>query len=79
MREEALNIEHEKRCLENDRKREEEVAKVKDEYRDKLEARLQTEVANIKEMYGEILQRLPKVTVRQFDGRHEEVGNKSSG
>lgn len=40
------------------------IATVKDEYRDKMEERLQNEVKGIKEMYGQILERLPNVTAR---------------
>lgn len=67
LREERLEVEAEKKELERDRKSQAEIAAVKDEYRDKLEKRLQTEVDNIKAMYSEILQRLPTVSVRQVD------------
>lgn len=40
------------------------IATVKDEYRDKMEERLEGEVKNMKEMYGQILERLPNVTAR---------------
>lgn len=67
LREERLEVENEKKNLERDREKEKAIATVKDEYRDKMEARLQKEVENIKAMYSEILQRLPKVSVRQMD------------
>lgn len=73
MREEALNMEHEKKVLQCERERDAAIAEVKDEYRDKLEARLQVEVTNMKDMYREILQRLPKVSVRQIDGKTEHT------
>ena len=57
-------IELEKKTAELERAKHNEVAKVKDDYRDKMEVRLQTEVATIKEMYGEVLKRLPNVTAR---------------
>jgi len=74
IREEKLEVENERKNLERDRQQQEAIATVKDEYRDKLEKRLQTEVNNIKEMYGQILQRLPTVTVRQRDSVSEKVG-----
>lgn len=74
MREEALNLDFEKRCMENERNRDGEIARVKDAYRDKMEKRLETEVTNIKEMYEKILERLPKVSIRQMDTRHEDIG-----
>lgn len=57
-------IELEKKTAELERAKHNEVAEVKDDYRDKMETRLQTEVTNMKEMYGQILERLPKVTAR---------------
>jgi predicted metal-dependent hydrolase len=64
MKESELNMKHETLQLERDRAKDAEVAKVKDQYRDKLEAFLQQQVKDIKEMYGEILGRLPNVNVR---------------
>lgn len=64
MKESQLNMAHETRQLERDRAKDSEVATVKDQYRDKLEAFLQQQVKDIKEMYGEILGRLPNVNVR---------------
>ena len=60
---ERKEIELEKEKVKLEREKASEIATVKDEYRDKLEARLQTEVVNIKEMYGEILTRLPNINV----------------
>ena len=79
IREERIEVENEKKNLERDREKEREIAKVKDEYRDKMEKRLQTEVDNIKEMYTEILSRLPKVTVRQMDYTEEKIGGAAEG
>ena len=73
IREERMEVENEKKYLERDRSKESAIAAVKDEYRDKLEVRLQTEVDNIKEMYGQILERLPTVTVRQRDSVKETI------
>ena len=64
IREEQLDVEYEKKVVELERQQQEAIATVKDEYRDKLEARLQTEVDNIKEMYAQILERLPNVTAK---------------
>lgn len=76
LREERIAVENERAALERDREKEAAIATVKDEYRDKMEKRLQTEVDRIKEMYSEILQRLPKVSVRQFD-QHDTQERKS--
>lgn len=70
---ERIEVENEKKQLERDRVQQEAIAKVKDEYRDKMERRLETEVKNIKSMYDEILKRLPTVTVRQQDVRSEHI------
>lgn len=67
LKEERLKVEVERAALERDRTMEKAIADVKDKYRDKLEQRLQTEVDNIRKMYSEILERLPKVSVRQLD------------
>jgi histone H3/H4 len=67
LKEEKLAVQNERKQLEREREKETAIFQVKDEYRDKLEKRLQTEVENIKQMYSEILQRLPKVSVRQVD------------
>ena len=70
---ERMEVENERKQLERDREKEKAIADVKDEYRDKMEERLQTEVENIKSMYSEILKRLPTVTVRQHDSRHVDA------
>lgn len=57
-------IELEKKTAELERAKHNEVAQVKDDYRDKMETRLQSEVTNMKEMYGEVLKRLPNVSAR---------------
>ena len=63
MKEEKNEIEFERQCMVKDRECETQIAEVKDGYRDKMEANLKTQIDNIKEMYGEILQRLPDVNV----------------
>lgn len=79
MREEALNVEHQKRCLENDRKRDEEISAVKDDYTRKHEAQLSKEASNLRGMYSEVLERLPSVSVRQKDTRNEQVHRYDEG
>jgi chromosome segregation ATPase len=64
MKEEKNNLEYEKRVAKIEKEKDNEIARVKDEYRDKIEKRLENETKNIKEMYGDILQRLPNVNVR---------------
>jgi len=64
MSKEKNEIELKKKIMDVEREQQLAIAKVKDEYRDKLEKRLKTEVDNIKEMYGQILERLPNVTAR---------------
>lgn len=61
---EQNEIEFQKKLMQNDREKDSAVSKIKQDYADKLQARLEIEVANIKEMYGQILQRLPDVNVR---------------
>jgi len=57
-----VKMKQEKLILE--REKEEAIAVVKDEYRDKLEKHLKDETGNMKTMYGQILERLPNVQVR---------------
>jgi hypothetical protein len=64
MKEERLGIEFEKRVVELEKTSAAEIAKVKDTYRDKMEMRLQEEVKQTKEMYSEILKRLPDISVK---------------
>lgn len=64
LKEERLEIKAEKQKLEMEREKDTEIAKVKDEYRDKMEKQLSEETKNIKSMYGEVLERLPNVNVR---------------
>ena len=71
IREEKLELQFEKKNVEREREQQEAIAFVKDEYRDKMEVRLQTEVNNIKEMYSEILMRLPTVSVKQMNRTSE--------
>ena len=52
----------EKKIMANDKSKAKAIADVKDTYRDKMEERLETEVQSIKEMYSQILERLPNVS-----------------
>ena len=61
---EKQELEFKKKVMEVGAEKETAIGEVKDKYRDKLEERLQTEVDNMKEMYGQILERLPNVTAR---------------
>ena len=63
MREEALDVKFQKKVLDVTQEHSDKIAKVKDEYRDKIETRLEKETVNIKEMYNQILERLPNVNV----------------
>ncbi|MGH7239668.1 MAG: hypothetical protein ACREHG_06335 [Candidatus Saccharimonadales bacterium] len=70
MKIEQQDIEYEKKALALQREKDEEVAKVKDSYRDKVELQLEKRGSEIKEMYNEILQRLPNITANlEFGGK----------
>ena len=64
MKMERLDLEHQKKVQETERVKEKEIADVKDRYRDKMELQLSKETANIKEMYAQILERLPNVNLK---------------
>ena len=64
MKEEKLEMTFQKRVLEVEKAHDEKLMKTKDQYRDKMEERLEKETANIKSMYEDILARLPNVNVR---------------
>ena len=55
-------IELEKKTMELEREKQTEIAEVKDNYRDKTETQLKSESNNMKEMYGQILERLPNLS-----------------
>ncbi len=75
MRDEASELDFKSRTMDIQRECDEKVADVKDEYRDKMEKQLGTERDNIKEMYVEVLGRLPKVSVRQLDANTKHTEN----
>jgi predicted metal-dependent hydrolase len=47
-----------------DREKDAAISQIKQEYADKLQVRLEVEVKNMKDMYAQILNRLPDVNVR---------------
>lgn len=61
---ERRDIEYQKKVMELEVKKNAEIERVRNDYRDKTEKQLETQVANMKEMYKEILGRLPDVNVR---------------
>lgn len=69
MREEAMDLEYKSKEMDLKAEHADELAKVKDAYRDKLEEQLGKENEKLQAMYTEVLQRLPKVSVRQVDGQ----------
>ena len=64
MREERLELDFEKKVAANTKEKDDEIAKVKDQYRDKVEEQLEKRATEIREMYDQILKRLPDVSVR---------------
>lgn len=61
---EQNEIEFQKKVIAVEKQKDMEVTALKQQYADKMQARLESEVKNIKEMYGQILHRLPDVNVR---------------
>jgi hypothetical protein len=72
MKEERNEVENEKKLLEMEREKDKAIADAKDKFRDKLESFLQEQVKDTKDMYGEILQRLPDVTAHFGTPRNED-------
>lgn len=64
MKEEAMEVKQQKFEMECEKKRDADIAAVKDTYRDKLEEFLQTQVKDMKGMYSDILSRLPNINVK---------------
>lgn len=64
LKEERMEVANQKKELEMEREKDTAIAAVKDDYRDKLEGRLEKEVVNMKEMYGQILERLPNISAK---------------
>ena len=61
---ERNEIQLEKKTMELERAKQTEIAEVKDSYRDKTETQLKSESNNMKEMYGQILERLPNLSAK---------------
>lgn len=64
LKEERQEVKFQKKELEMEKDKADEIAKVKDGYRDKTEEQLQKRNDELKEMYGEILARLPNINVK---------------
>lgn len=64
MKMEQLEIEHKKAMLDMEKEKEEIISRINDEYRNKIEAFLQNQVKDVKEMYSQILERLPDINLR---------------
>jgi len=64
MKEEKLDIEHQKKVATIERQKDVAVAAVKDGYRDKVEANLEVQRKEMREMYSEVLKRLPNIAVK---------------
>jgi len=62
MKEARLQLDFDKRVQKVDLEQQKAIGLIKDEYRDKLELRLNKEVESMKEMYGQILTRLPDIS-----------------
>lgn len=60
---ERKDIELEKSTIQLEKEKAREIAEVKDGYRDKTEKQLEKQLTDMKNMYGEILQRLPNYNV----------------
>ena len=67
MRQEKVDIEFQRKKTELAGEHQEDLARVRDEYRDKLEKRLEEEIKNIRGMYDAILERLPNVNLKMKD------------
>ena len=64
IKEEKLEIEYQKKVQTVEAQKAIEVAQVKDTYRDKMEVELNKQVDNMKEMYKEVLERLPNINAK---------------
>lgn len=63
IKEEKMEVEFQKKEVQREREKQEAIAKVKDGYRDKVEAELNKRSAELLAMYNAILARLPDVNV----------------
>ena len=63
LKEERQEVECQKKELTMEKEKSDAIAEIKDQYRDKTEGQLEKRGTEIKEMYGEILARLPNINV----------------
>lgn len=70
-----LEVDFEKKELELRRECDQEIAKVKDEYRQKMETALKEQMDGVKDMYGQIVEQLPDVN---YAIQHDIGGGKGS-
>jgi len=69
MKEEAMKLEQKQFEMTVQEKANNDIAAVKDNYRDKLEENLQKQIEDIKSMYKEVLARLPNISAKvKIDG-----------
>jgi len=64
MREERLELQFEKKQVEADKEYQTKLHNMSNTYRDKAEKQLEKESKDMKDMYGQVLERLPNVTAR---------------
>jgi biopolymer transport protein ExbB/TolQ len=64
IKDEKREIEFQKKEMEIQKDADSKVMKVKQDYQDKIESNLQKQIEDTKQMYAEILQRLPNIAVR---------------
>ena len=64
MREEESDIRFERKVAEIERKAQDKIAVIKDDFRDKLEQFLTAKADDIKEMYAEIVKQMPDINVK---------------
>ncbi len=64
MKEEKLELAHDKRLQAMVLEKQEEIGKIKDAYRDKTEQALEKQLVIMKEMYVEVLARLPNISAK---------------
>lgn len=75
-KEHRLEVDYEKKELELRRECDQEIAEVKDNYREKMEIALKEQMDGVKEMYGQIVEQLPDVN---YAIQHDIGGGKESG
>ena len=78
MKTEALAVDHDKKVIELERKSASEISEVKSKYQDKMEKQLQNETKNIKEMYNQILTRLPNLNASMHLGGQKDADKDSN-